>query len=287
VPNIKEYLRWEQVPLVLAFVAWWLLGAGWLLLRFLRAKAGQRRQSLGPCVLGMFLAGLASVAVGVLTFMLVLQIGKTPESDRAFMVPAVILGLLVAAPTAILVLYATFQLPLGRLLAVSWPALLSVVVAAGALGAPAVWLSLDLQSCKTHAHASVAHLHNIDSAIREYQRYFDNQPPPNLLMLTEEMSVKSGKSLTFLKRTELVGPFLPDANVVGYFYYPCPSDNGKTSKVLRACEWTHPRSNQYRAMLFANGEAFWNSDQEFQSMLKLPENAEFTRQFRAADANRR
>jgi hypothetical protein len=76
---------------------------------------------------------------------------------------------------------------------------------------------------------------------------------------------------------------------VGYFYLPLASvdRNDRSCRTLRACEWTHPRSDQYRAMLFVNGDAYWAPDGEFRSKLSLPENTDFARLFQAADANRR
>jgi hypothetical protein len=286
--NIAPYLKPAQVLFILAFVAWWLLGSSWLLQRALRTKAGRRGQELGPCILGMLMAGLASAAVGGLMAMLVVKIGETPESTTAYRVPAVIVGALAVVPTAILVLYASLQLPLAKVATVSWPALASVVVAGAALGTPAVWMSLSLRDDIMNATTSISHMRNIDRAIREYEQYFENQPPANLPMLTEEMTAK-GKPVTLLAKTELACPFLP-GEPVGYFYFPCPSldsQRDRNSRALRVCEWTHPGGSSFHGMLLANGEARSNPDQDFQSMLSAPENKDFAAQFRAAEANRR
>ena len=81
-PHIAPYLEPVQLFFILPFVAWWLLGASWLLQRSLRTKAGQRRQELGPCILGMLLAGLAAVAVGYLDWLERLQFDQKDCDSR-------------------------------------------------------------------------------------------------------------------------------------------------------------------------------------------------------------
>ena len=59
---------------------------------------------------------------------------------------------------------------------------------------------------------------------------------------------------------------------MGYFYDPnVPSldPTNRKSRQLRACEWTHSRSAGYRAMLYANGDAIFTPDRDFQSALNL------------------
>jgi hypothetical protein len=287
-PNFRDYLDPVQIIFLLAFVVWWLLGASWLLQRSLRKVPGRKDQELGPCILGMLLGGLAAGVVGGLAFQLVIRIGENPDYPSAYRIPAAIVAILLAAPTAILVLYASLQLPLRRLILVSWPAITSLVVSAVALGTPPLMMSLATRSNRTNAYMSIVHLQQIDKAIREYEQAFENIPPANLQMLTTEIKIKD-KLQVLLKKANLECPFLPDVPM-GYFYYPSPSQDSRketNSRVLRACEWSHPHSDRYHAVLFANGEARPTPELDFQSLLGFPENAEFARQFRAADANRR
>jgi hypothetical protein len=82
-----------------------------------------------------------------------------------------------------------------------------------------------------------------------------------------------------------VCPFLPDLPV-GYFYLPGFVARDKDANALRVCEWTHPQSDKYRGVLFANGEARSLPDRDFQAALKQPANEQFARQFLARDPNR-
>jgi hypothetical protein len=286
--KIRDYLTPWQVPFILAFLAWWLVGAAWLLQRSLRKLAGLRNQALGPCALSLFLSGLGAAVVGGLTFLLVQRIGESPESHTDVRVLAIAPAVLLAVPMAFLILYAAFQLPVRLLLRVSWPAMASVAAAAVVAGVPAFWMGWSLRVDVGKAQTSVANLTKIDDAIRDYERDFEKRPPDNLMVLTKELASKGKKLAPLLGEASLKCPFLPDDNV-GYFYYPVPSvDKGnRQSQKLRACEWTHPHSARYRAMLFANGDARFNPDEDFQRVLNHSDNADFARAFRAADANRR
>jgi hypothetical protein len=288
VSKILEHTGWEHLLLVLAFAAWWLMGAGWLLQRSLRRKAGVKRQALAPCVLAIFLALAAAGVIGLLAYTLVSKVGESAEDQLGYRLPGAVVAAVLAIPTAILVLYAAFQLPLGRLLRVCWPALGSVILAGAVLGGAFLITAKARRDVRLASDRSVTHLMKIYEAVQAYEDAFDKQPPPNLPVLTEELTIK-GKPDTLLQKGWLPCPFLGEA-AVGYFYCPPASTNlspEKAAKTLLACEWTHSHSARYRAMLFANGDARANLDQEFQAMLNLPENAEFAKLFRAADANRR
>jgi hypothetical protein len=290
VDKLSQYLGAQQVPFIVAFCAWWLLGAGWLLQRSIRRVTGARRQGLGPCVLGLFLAGMGAMTVAALTCMLVVRIGENPEAptNRYWQAGAVV-GLVLALPMALLILYAVFQLPPGKLLRAAWLPLVTVLVAAAVLGTPAVILARHGLRIQNNAELSITHLRQIDLAIRDYERFCDRQFPKGLESLTEEIPLKNRTIPPLLTKSAIRCPFLPPEVAVGYFYYPGPSadPNDKRSRALRACEWPHPQIDRFHAMLFANGEVRSNPDQDFQATLKLPENADFARLYQAEEANRR
>lgn len=289
--KLKDYLVPAQLPFILAFLAWWLLGASWLLQRALRQRPEFKRRGLGPCVRAMFLAGLAAAAVAGLTFKLVFDLADSPEAQPQWRYFGAAPAVLLAVPMAFLVFYASLRLPAGTMLRVSWLPLASVAMAAVVLGTPAFLLGWFPRINKGKADTSVVRLRAIDGAIRRYEQD-QKQPPRDLASLTAESQGPGGRvEPKLLDKSELRCPFLPDAEL-GYFYFPTPSvserdrDYKEKSRVLRACEFTHDQADTYRAMLFVTGEARWNSDREFQSLLALPENAEFAKAFRAADANR-
>ena len=292
--RIKDFIpAWPlsllQFACIAVFLAWWLIGAAWLLQRSLRKRAGLRYPALGPCVLALFLSGLGALAVGGLTFMLVRRIGEGPEAraGASMMALAMAPAVLLAVPMAFLVLYAVFQLPWRLLLRVTWPAMTSVAAAAAVTGVPAFWLGWSLHVDVGKAQVSVSNLTKIDDQVREHERIFDSQVPAGLMALTEERQFKGKTIGALLTKGALQCPFLPGVPV-GYFYHPAPSveRTRRDCQELRACEWTHPQSAKYRAMLFANGDARFNPDEDFQGVLRLPVNAEFAREFRARDANR-
>jgi len=286
--SLRFYLHWSQMIFIGAFVAWWLLGAAWLLQKSLRRHAGIRYPAMGTCVLSLFLAGLGAMVAGGLTYQLGSRFGERTETSMDVRLLAAIPAMPLAAGMAILILYATYQLPLRRLLRVTWLPLTSVAVAAVLTGAPAFWLGWSQRRQEGKAGSSVANLVAIDAALREYSdKYFPGQAPDRLETLASEFRHKDS-NVTLLRKANLECPFLPGVPV-GYFYYPSLSGdpNLRSSRAIRACEWTHPDSERYRAVLFANGNAMFNPDQDFQSILALPENARFAQLFRAADANRR
>ena len=292
--KIKDYLTAWQIPFIAAFVAWWLLGAAWLLQRSLQRslkKRGDRgHQAFSPCVLSLLLAGLGAAVAGGLTFRMAGPIGDRVADIRTMVLGLAIgLAVLLAVSMAFLILYAALQLPVRQLLRVTWPALASVLGVAVLTGVPAFYIGWSIRVNVGRAQTSVLNLSKIDRAIRMYQDFFDRQLPPDLPALTEELTVRGKAKDPLLEKATLQSPFLPN-EAVGYFYDPnVPSldPTNRKSRQLRACEWTHSRSAGYRAMLYANGDAIFTPDRDFQSALNLPENDSFARAFRAADANRR
>jgi hypothetical protein len=289
--KLKEYLVPAQLPFILAFLAWWLLGASWLLQKALRQRPEFKRKGLGPCVRALFLSGLAAAAVAGLTIVLTLDIREYIGWRSTSSNLIALTSLLLAVPTAFLVLYASLRLPAGTMLRISWMPLASVLVAAVVLGTPAFLLGYFPRINRGNANTSVERLRAIGVAIAKYGDpnvgYFPGELPKDLVSLTEPMTDRSGRPQPpLLAKHYLRCPFLPDLDV-GYFYFPTPLASGKDkSRVLRACEFTHEEADTYRTMLFATGEARWNSDREFQSLLDANENLAFAAAFRAADANR-
>jgi hypothetical protein len=279
-----------QLPLILAFLAWWLIGSAWLLQRAIRRQTQQKRQPLGPCALAMFLAcGCALIVVG-LTYRFVWRIVENPDAALMQQSLAAVPGLFLAPPMALLMLYAVFQFPLGILLRVAWLPLTSIVLAAVVFVGPAFWLGWSDKSASGKANQSVERLRRIDAAIRAYESRNNRQPPANLTLLTEEIADRKANTPYLTKQT-LQSPSLP-REAVGYFYYPCPSlnvardPNLRFAQNLRACEWTHSHSDKYRTILQANGEVTSTRDSIFRAMLDANGNEAFRAQFLAAEANR-
>jgi len=289
--KLKEYLVPAQLPFIVAFLAWWLLGASWLLQKALRQRPEFKRKGLSPCVRALFLSGLAAAAVAGLAFKLVLDITDSPEVQSQWRYFGAVPAVLLAVPMAFLVLYASLRLPVGTMLRVSWKPLASMLVAAVIFGTPAFLLGYFPRINRGKANTSVERLRAIGVAIAKYGDanvgYFPGELPKDLVSLTEPMTDRSGRPQPpLLAKNYLRCPFLPDLEV-GYLYFPTPSASGKDkSRVLRACEFTHDEADTYRTMLFATGEARWNGDREFQKLLDANENLAFAAAFRAADANR-
>lgn len=285
---LSRYSHPTQPFFIAAFLVWWLVGATWLLHRAVRKYAEQKKPVLGLCALSVFLSGVGAAIVGGMVLRLFIGVGERLDwGEKGGYIVGGCLGAVLAVPMALLVLYAVFQFPLGRLLRVSWLPLGSIVLAAAVFGGPAFYLGRARHVNEGMAAMSVKNLREIDQAIRTYEGGPEKAPPKDLLTLTQEFKGADGAPRK-LPKSSLVCPFLP-GDPVGYFYFPCPSvpETDKLSQALRACEWKHPDSDRYRSILLANGEVRATRDADFQSVLDANENVAFAKAYRAAEANRR
>jgi len=279
--QIRAYSQPWQLPLVIAFILWWLLGGSYLLQRAFRKLPEHRSIPFGRYVLASGFSGVAAAITGALVFVLIVRIGDATDADlkRLAVAPAVLSGI----PMSFLVLYAVFQVPFGKLLKLcAMP--VGTVLLVGAVVAVICFIPARKELLRNiRINRSVFHLQVIDEAVRTYERRLSRQLPPTLAALLDQMPTNAGAAL---KEEHLQCPSLPGVRI-GYFYLPSASaEKGGTTEKLRACEFSSTDSDRGRAVLFTNGDAYWVSKDRFQAILEVPENAAFAEAFRAADANR-
>ncbi|MCK4284433.1 MAG: hypothetical protein KAX44_08965, partial [Candidatus Brocadiae bacterium] len=262
-------------------VLWWLLGGSYLLQRAFRKFPEHRSSGFGQYVLASLFSGVAAAITGALVFLLITRIGDATDANlkRAALLPAV----LSTFPMAFLVFYAVFQLPFGKLIKTCALPMGSVLLFGGIVAIVCFIPARKEFLRKLRINRSVFHLQVVDDAIRTYERRLSGEPPPTLDSLLENMPATSQ---SLFKEDCLQCPSLPGVRI-GYFYLPSASvSRGDKTGKLRACEFSSPDSDRGRVVLLVNSDAYWVENADFERRLALPENAEFAKAFRAADANR-
>jgi len=275
-PVIAPYLKVLHplfiIVLLLAFLAGWLYGGGRLLHGALRKATGQRRLSLGRCVLAMLLSGAAGVFAGGVLFKLISAIGNTVEVN--LIIPAAIVALVALVSLAYLVLAVMFPLSWKQMLQVSarpFAGMLALVILLGIVGGiPAYFMGQRVfkeDSCR-------ARLRLIHQALVRYERKYASRQAPTLQALSDE---------GLIRKAHLVCP-AAEERAIGYFYLPGESvPNDKPTNTLRACDLRDNHGPGSRGVLLANGDVMRPDEEAFEELLALPENAAFAAALREAE----
>jgi len=273
--KIAKLLEVWHLPILLAFVAVWLLGGGYLLYRKLGKEEIGRRLRLGRCVQGAFLAGLAGLFGAVVMAMLAEAVGRAVgASAYSLLVPTGLAAVAAMVTLALLVLYVMFPLPFRRIAAASWQSLALVLVLAAVLAVACGVPARRKRTIEFRRHYCLTRLNFIHRGLLQYQQQFGGRLPPTLDLLVTHK---------FIPPEDLLCPGAPQRKI-GYFYMPVLLEPGRErTTALRACDYRGNHRGKGRNALYANGDPFWYDEDDFQKILKDPNNVEFAAGLRAVD----
>ncbi|MFW6132926.1 MAG: hypothetical protein ACOC8F_03455 [Planctomycetota bacterium] len=264
---INDYVFIWQLPLVLALLAGWVFGGGYLLHRMLRGQPDAGRTGLGRCIQAIFLAGLGGGVGGGVLFALVYRIGKLAQVD--LLIPAAIVSGLGMLGMAYLVIFAMFSLSAARTAKAAAPpvgAVLALAVVVGlACGLPARHLRLQkLQRDRTRNTLAALHM-----VLERYEAQHD-APPTSLQTLVDD-----GIAPALVR-----SPALPERDV-GFFYHPPDAEtlDDADRDTIIACEVASHDGG--RMVLFADGRTEWLEEDAFSRTLESEPNRSFAEAMRA------
>jgi len=268
--GIRQYLFSWQLPIIAVFILAWLIAGGYLLRLSANRLKTRRKLTLGRSVLVMFLGGVAASVAGAAVFALMRKVSLRTEADLA-----VLTGVLVGISMLLglyVVVYGFLDIGAVRALRAMLPALLLILVLAAALGVPSALIAHDRGERNFNRDVwLLVNLRLIDQKIAAYGL----DPPDTLKRLVERKLLES---------ETLRCPNAPDREV-GLFYLPSRTRNDKQyENTLRACDWRdNHRGLDGRAVMFVTRRILWVSEEEFQELLRKPENAEFAKALAEAE----
>lgn len=270
---INDYLFLWQLPVGLVLLLAWAGGGGYLLHRAVRADLARRKGSLGRCLVVSFLAVAAGVAAGGIILLLVASIGKRIGGGLRW--PAVALGMASFLAIQFVVLCASFELPVKRLLR-TWlaayaPAAVLTVVAV----VPAGWYAHKARQADAAQQHSLQALRHIHQGIRYQYVAQLREAPPTLQQLVDDTVIEQRA----LQCRDNKG------RPVDYFYLPAPLPRAsEDSRRILACDFIDNHDGRGRAVLFTDGSAEWCPGEELPAVFDLPENRAFAAALRKAEA---
>ena len=270
---LREYIHLWQLPIFVGFLAAWVLGCGYLLLRAIRPHLPRRKATLSRCAVSMLLTGLASGFAMVATIYVYVAIAK-PANMREIS-PGIVLGALAAVPMAILVLYTAFNLPFRRTVRSVAPAVGVGFALALATAVAAFLPAHRIRLTKIHQDHAVHRLRVIRGAINTFAGKNAGRLPKDFNELVAAGSIKPE---ALKSRTNL-------ARDVGFFYLPAPSRMTQDPDRILVCDFRDNHGGRWRAVAFsrAKKDAGWFSETDFQELLEKDANADFATALRAAE----
>jgi len=271
--SIADYIGPWQLAFVPVFILYMLLVGGYFLRRSLRRHQAYKRIRLGRCVLiSLYASGGGGISGAIMLF-LFRSIGTAIEHVLPMIVIGAVVGLMAFLSVGLLVIWAAFNIPPRDVLRASVMPVGSVAALAIIFGAATVVPTFSQKREKRLLDSCQMRLLKINQAVDFFERDTAGNPP---------------ESLKDLVRTKKLAPedirCAAAANEeVGFFYLPVPGDpRDKPSDKLRACDFAGHHGSK-RPILLANGDCKVLGQQEFQELLKKPDNAEFAKKLKAAE----
>lgn len=260
-----QYAVW-QIPVMAVFVLLWLLGGGFVLRLFLlRGDVPRQKATYPRSVLASLLAGAAwMLAAGVFYQLLRTAGGTMGVSLSRIGLP---IAAVLAVPMFYLVIYAMYELPFGRTVKLSTPAIGLILVASVVSGLlvylPTNYLFVrDIKIAK--ARNRLMMLHNV--IVQHYEKGVLGRPPESLQAMVDGDAVSAD---------DVRNPRDPN-RPVGFFYLPVSSESGDGGTLrLRATEFRHPGTEYRRVVLYADGRTIAVPPEEFSELLEREENQAF------------
>ncbi len=264
---LSDYVFVWQLPLMLAFLAAWLIAGPFLARRALErhTELPRSKRRMGRCAQFSFLAtGTGLLALLVVAGFFFAVGGKLQEK-----ILFTALGAALAVPAMLAMSWAVglsmLALPAKRVLRIvvttTGPmAILLVVLGAGA--AVPAWYARQDNLRRDQCRYKLVEL---DHALRMYAAR--GEEAPSLSSLVESK---------LLQPQGLVCPGRPDAEV-GYLYLPSRSaPRRERQDIIRACDRRGNHGSK-RVVLFTDGRVEFLSQGEFQDLLKRAENQELAK----------
>jgi len=270
---IDDYLFLWQFPPALVLLLAWVGGGGYLLHRAVRDDLARRKGSLGRCLVISFLAFAAGAAGGVSILLLVVSIYRRAGANLPWL--AMALGAVIFLAINFVVLCASFELAVGRLLR-TWltsygPAAALTVV----IGAPTGWYARKARVAKAAQQHSLEALRRIHQGIIHNYINQLREPPATLQDLVDDEVVEA----RVLRCRNNKG------RAVDYFYRPVPIPRASAGSLrILACDFTDNHDGGGRAVLFTDGSAEWYPPERLPEVFDLPENHAFVEALRKAEA---
>ena len=264
----RDYLYLWQLPMVLAYLAVWLIGGPFLTRRALRRLTDlpSRRISLSRCAAMSLVANGTGTATMAVTMGFFLALGRKVGPEWLAFIglgvgPAAMLG--VAA-----VIYSLFlNRPTGVVLRVTATTTGALVCLLVALGAGAFIPATALRQAALKETRCRANLLRIHGALYAYARVHPGELADGLADLLEDR---------LLDAKHLRCPGREDREI-GYLYARIATARRNTlSQQIRACDRRGNHGNR-RHVLFADGRVEILSEEEFAAKLRQPENAELAK----------
>ena len=271
--HVNKYLFLWQAPLAVICIVGWLLGGGYLLMVSLKKQTDAKRVQLGRCVLASMLAGGGGLFGAGAFFILITSIGKHAHISLTWLaLPVAVIAMLA---TAYVVLYSMFDLSAGGTLRLAIRPLLGIAAMVVIIGVPTGMISLSIGRGELARNSTAMRLQIVYHAgIKPYQQRHQKLPP-NLAVLVEENHIKA---------TDLAHQL--SENDVGFFYVPyrVNSDPAKNpTKKIIACSIGH-KTSKGRAVLQADGVAYWASKADLDRSLQEPVNKAFAEKLAEAES---
>ena len=270
---INDYLfPWELAPGLVLLLAW-VGGGGYLLHRAVRDDLARRKGSLGRCLVISFLAAAAGAAGGGSILLLVVSIYKKAGANLPWL--AVGFGAVSFLAINFVVLCASFELPVGRLLRTWLTSYAPAAALAVVIGAPTGWYARKARLAKASQQHSLEALRRIHQGIMVNYVGQRREPPATLQQLVDDEVVEA----RVLRCRNNKG------RAVDYFYQPAPlPPTSPGSRRILACDFIDNHHGGGRGVLFTDGSAEWYSVERLPEVFDLPENRPFVEALRKAEA---
>ena len=258
----KDWLSIWQLPVVLILVGVWILLGGRFLWKQVASQASRKEAGQDRCRIVALLCGIIGVFCAGIAIVLGKMLGDA-MSVRWFWV-SLPLGALAFIGASFLTVFASFQIPAGKLVRVWVKSFGPVLIIATIAMAPTFWISYSANQKIIDQAESCRDFYDIFRALssRRYQSY----APKSLAELKDLKGFKDGS----LRSRRHPG------REIGYFYFSSPlaEMDEKTTRLL-ACDWLDNQAGGVRVVLFANGQIKKVTEQRFKSLLREEDNMVF------------
>lgn len=265
-----DWISVWQVPVVALLIGGWVFYGGRVLQKQVAGVASRKEASSGRCRTAAVMSCLAGIFCAGIGIVMGKLLGESLGIRWFYL--GLPLGILAFLGVSFLTIYASFHLPVGPLSTMWLKAFVPVLIVTVIAAIPSFWISYNNNQRVISLGESQRDLFAIykELASPTMRRY----PPESLEKLLEQERFEA-RSVRARRN--------PDRKI-GYFYLPATVIAiGEPTTRLLACDWADNQASGERAILYVNGQVDVADPQEFQELLKDPNNVAFAEALTTAE----